>query len=130
MFNVLNESNFSLYAAKYYDNPSCVGEEEFLEDISRFKYLKRLFGKYKESGEIRERLILNHLIILYNVFPPEQCTRMLCMKLHEYIEYLKPFLVYLNYWPERIKPITQRPEGIIGTDIGLDKKIVDVLRKL
>mgnify|MGYP006251878411 FL=1 len=65
MFETLDDSNFMLFAAKYYDNPSCVDTNEFEDDLSRIKYIKRLFRKYKDTGELRERLIFNHLIVLY-----------------------------------------------------------------
>jgi hypothetical protein len=64
----IDNDNFILFAAKHYENPQCYDSDEFYDDLKRFKYIKRLFGKYEESGELRERLILNHLIILYNVF--------------------------------------------------------------
>lgn len=121
----LDDSNFVLYAAKHYDNAQCYDADEFLDDLKRFKYLKRLFGKYEETGELRERLILNHLIILYNVFGNE-ATRMLFFKLTGYYSYLKPFLVLLNRMPEKINI------GIIvhSSDIPMDQQIIDVLRKI
>lgn len=128
MFENLDESNFLLYAAKFYDNPSCESYEEFEKDLSRIKYIKRLFKKYKEDSIVRERLILNHLIVLYNTFYPESCTRMLCLKLDDYLDCLKPFLIYLNYWPDRIDPI--KGVAIIGSDINMDMAIVNQLRKL
>ena len=66
--NKIDESNFILFAAQSYDNPQCMDETEFFDDLKRFKYLKRLFNKYKENGELKERLVLNHLTILYNLF--------------------------------------------------------------
>ena len=93
--NLEDSDVFLLYAAKYYDNPQCHDAEEFYDDLKRFKYLKRLFGKYKETGELRERLILNHIIILYNVFGMAT-SRMLFVKLYQYSDILKPFLVLLG----------------------------------
>jgi hypothetical protein len=122
----LDDENFILFAAKHYDNPQCYESEEFYDDLKRFKYLKRLFGKYEESGELRERLVLNHLIILYNVFGNE-ATKMLFYKLTGYYHYLTPFLILLNRMPEKI---------IIGStilyssDIPMDKHIIEVLRKI
>ena len=78
--DILNENNFILFAAKHYDNPQCHDTTEFFDDLKRFKYLKRLFSKYEEHGELKERLILNHLIILYNVFGVST-TKMLLYKL-------------------------------------------------
>lgn len=95
---ILTESTFLLYAAKHYDNPHCHDETEFEEDLKRFFYLKKLFQKYKQTGELRERLILNHLITLYNIFGLAT-TDMLFMKLEGFHESLKPFVEYLNYLP-------------------------------
>ena len=95
----LTESTFLLYAMKHYDNPQCTEMSEFEEDIKRFQYLRKLFSRYRQDGDLKERLILNHLIVIFNVFGP-QATNMLFMRLHEYNEYLKPFVLYLNYMPE------------------------------
>lgn len=121
----IDDDNFVLFAAKHYDNPQCYDAEEFYDDLKRFKYLKRLFGKYEESGELRERLILNHLIILYNVFG-DTATKMLFYKLDGYYSYLVPFLVLLHRLPEKINLGTV----IHTSDIPLDNKIVEVLRKI
>lgn len=121
----IDDSNFVLFAAKHYDNPQCHDTEEFYDDLKRFKYLKRLFGKYEESGELRERLILNHLIILYNVFG-DTATKMLFYKLDGYYHYLKPFLVLLHRLPDRVI----LDEIIYTSDIPMDTKIIDVLRKI
>jgi len=83
MFEKLDETNALLYAAKHYDNPQCYDTIEFYDDLKRFQYLKRLFNRYKETGEIKERLAINHIIILYNVFGPVHCTRLLFLKLHD-----------------------------------------------
>jgi len=121
----LDDENFILFAAKYYDNPQCYDAEEFYDDLKRFKYLKRLFGKYEESGELRERLILNHLIILYNVFG-DIATKMLFYKLEDYYSYLVPFLVLLHRLPEKVNV----GKTIYTSDIALDMHIVEVLRKI
>jgi hypothetical protein len=121
----LDDENFILFAAKYYDNPQCYDSEEFYDDLKRFKYLKRLFGKYEESGELRERLILNHLIVLYNVFG-DIATKMLFYKLEGYYSYLVPFLVLLHRLPERVNV----GRTIYTSDIALDLHIVEVLRKI
>lgn len=129
MIEKLDESNFLLYAAKHYDNPQCFDTIEFYDDLKRFKYLKRLFGKYEESGELRERLILNHLIILYNVFGNE-ATRMLFYKLDGYYSYLKPFIVLLGYMPEKITGIGIENKTIYSSDIAMDSTIVKTLRNI
>lgn len=124
----LDESNFLLYAAKHYENSQCLDTEEFYDDLKRFKYLKRLFGKYEESGELRERLILNHLIVLYNVFG-QHATRMLFLKLDSYYSYLKPFLVLLNFMPDKVI-IGADNRVIYSSDIHMDARIIEVLRKI
>jgi hypothetical protein len=98
----LEESTFLFYASKYYDNQQCHDILEFEEDLKRFHYLRKLFGRYKQLGDLKERLILNHLIIIYNCFGIH-ATNMLFMKLEDYHEYLKPFVAYLNYMPEFIE---------------------------
>jgi hypothetical protein len=128
--NFLDESNFLLYAAKYYDNPQCYDTEEFFDDLNRFKYLKRLFNRYEESGDLKYRLILNHLIILYNVFGPIATTRMLFFKLKGQYKFLKPFLVLLGYMPDVIYKLSDDEDHIISSDIPMDHKIVKTLREL
>jgi len=123
-FDMLTEDNFLLFAMKVYDNPQCKDMEEFYEDINRIKYLKRLFKKYKTSGILRERLILNHLIIFTNVFGINASNRILFHRIEKELHpYLKTFLVYLNLLPENI------PETELKT-IPLDKRIIDRLRKI
>lgn len=126
----LDETNFLLYAAKNYDNPSCFSTLEFYEDLSRFKYIKRLFSRYEETGDLKERLILNHIIILYNIFGVPATTRMLFFKLNNYHQYLVPFLVFLNYCPDKVHPIGIEGKTIIVSDILIDKQIVEALRKI
>ena len=128
--NSLDESNFLLYAAKHYDNPQCYDTEEFFDDLNRFKYLKRLFNRYEESGDLKYRLILNHLIILYNVFGPIATTRMLFFKLKGQYKFLKPFLVLLGYMPDVIYKLSDDQDHIISSDIPMDHKIVKILREL
>ena len=129
MIEKLDDSNFILYAAKHYDNPQCYDTIEFQDDLKRFKYLKRLFGKYQESGELRERLILNHIIVLYNVFG-EPTTRMLFYKLSEHLHLLKPFLVLLGYMPDRVNNIGSDNKSYITSDIPMDPHIVSALRNI
>lgn len=126
-FDNIDESNFLLFAAKHYDNPQCHDTVEFYDDLQKFKYLKRLFSKYEETGEIKERLVLNHLIVLYNIFGIET-TRMLFFKLDGYHKYLKPFLVLLNKMPEVVYGIGGK--NIISSDIIMDVKIVKLLREV
>lgn len=128
--NKLDESNFLLYAAKHYDNAQCFDTVEFYEDLNRFKYIKRLFNKYRESGDLKERLILNHIMILYNLFGPLATTRMLFLKLRGYESYLIPFLIFLNYLPDVIIGIGIENKTIHTSDIELDKSIIEALRKI
>ena len=119
-FDKLTHRNFKLYAAKHYDNPECLDIEEFKQDLSRFKYLKRLLKRYELTGDLQIRLILNHIIVLYNVFGIEACNKMMWFKINdEHWNVIKPFLVYLHYLPEEEK-----------VEIPMDPYIVDVLREL
>jgi len=86
-----------MFAIKHYDNPQCEGEKEFHDDMKRFKYNKRLLRKHKDSGILKERLLLNHIIVLNNLFGPEACVTLILFKIQrEYWETLKSFLLYLN----------------------------------
>ena len=126
----LDDTNFLLYAAKHYTNTECYDTLEFYDDLKRFKYLKRLFNIYTENADLKERLILNHIIILYNIFGVEPTTRMLFFKLYEHKESLKPFLVFLNYMPEKICNIGLEGITINNIDIFADPIIEERLRKI
>lgn len=126
----LDETNFMLYAAKHYDNPSCFDTLEFYEDLNRFKYIKRLLSRYEETGELKERLILNHIIILYNLFGVPATTRMLFFKLRGFYHCLVPFLLLLNYLPEKVDNIGLNNKSVITSDIILDPGVVNALRKI
>ena len=126
----LDESNFLLYAAKHYDNPQCHDTIEFYDDLKRFKYIKRLLNRYLEEGDLKERLIVNHITILYNVFGPTATTRMLFLKLKGLESQLIPFLILLNILPSRVECIGIDNQTIITSNIPPDLKIVHVLRKL
>lgn len=130
MFEKLDETNFMLYAAKHYDNPHCYDTLEFYDDLNRFKYLKRLFNRYEETGELKDRLIINHLTIIYNIFGAEPATRMLFLKLRGQYHFLKPFLVLMGYMPDIVRGIGIDGKDIISSDIPLDEKIVEVLRQI
>ena len=129
MIDKIDESNFMLYAAKHYDNPQCFDTLEFHEDLSRFKYIKRLFNRYEESGELKERLILNHLIILYNVFGPVT-TKMLFFKLNGHLHLLKPFILLLGFLPDKVTGVGVENKTIFSSDIPMDENIVKILRKI
>lgn len=125
-FDTLTEENILLYAMKAYDKPNCI-MSEFREDMKRIDYIKRLFRKYRKFGEIKERLILNHLMVLYNVFGPEVSTRILFFRvLKDDYSTLKTYLTFLNLMPERVKGI--RGLDIISSNIPIDMVIAGTLR--
>ena len=123
----LTEETFHLYAAKHYDNPQLYNEEEFYDDLKKFKYIKRLFNKYSETGELKERLILNHIVVLTNVFGPDAVVKLLFLRLPEYLHYLKPFLLLLSILKDKVEV-----NNIvhITTNISMDKTIVERLRDI
>ena len=129
-FEKLDETNFLLYAAKHYDNPSCFDTLEFYEDLYRFKYLKRLFSRYQETGELKERLILNHIIIIYNLFGSDAATRMLFFKLKDFLSLLKPFLVMLEFCPEVVFNIGLDGKNIRTSDVSMEPNVINALRKI
>jgi len=122
----LDEESFLLYAAKYYDIRMAASSEEFYDDLRRFQHLKRLFKRYEEDDDLKVRLILNHLTVIYNCFGVG-ATTMLFFKLEEYHKCLKPFIIMLGYMPEVIEYSFKR---ITTSEIPLDQTIVDELRKL
>ena len=129
MFEDLNDDNFLLYAMKFYDNPQCLSETDFNNDLKIIKYVKRLLNRYERTGEIKERLMLNHLIMLGNVFPVQIVSRILFFKIpKEYWSALKTFMIYLNYMPEQILSING--EDVISSDIPIDMFIAKKLREV
>ena len=97
MYEKITPQNVVMYAIKNYDNPQCEGEKEFEDDLKRFKYIKRLLRRYYDTGVLKERLLLNHLIVLNNVFSIEAATTLLLYKIQPtYWPALKSFLIYLN----------------------------------
>ncbi len=127
-FDDLTSENVLLYAVKAYDKPNCI-MSEFKEDMKRFNYLKRLFYRYRKEGEMRERLVINHLIVLYNVFGVEVATRLLFYRIHkEDYHTLKTYLLFLNYMPSIVRGI--RGQNIISSDIAVDLKVAEVLREI
>jgi len=130
MIQQLDDSNFMLYAAANYDNPQCYDTDEFYDDLKRFKYLKRLLNRYKETGELKERLILNHLTVIYNVFGSTPATRLLFFKLDGYYDLLKPFLVLMGLMPDKVENIGPMNLTFNDIDIHMDERIIKVLRKI
>ena len=120
MYEKITPNNVLMYAIKDYDNPHCEGEKEFEDDLKRFKYIKRLLRKYYDTKVLKERLLLNHIIVLNNVFGPDACATLLLYKIQpEYWPALKSFLLYLNILKE---------EELKQTD--KDEFVFEVLRKL
>ena len=125
-FDDLTNDNILLYAAKAYDKPNCI-MSEFKEDMKRFNYLKRLFKRYRKVGELREQLVLNHLVVICNVFGPEVATRILFFKISkDDFPALKTYLLFLSCMPERVKGI--KGHDIISSEIPVDMTIADILR--
>ena len=120
MYEKITPQNVIMYAIKNYDNPQCEGEKEFEDDLKRFKYIKRLLRRYYDTGVLKERLLLNHLIVLNNVFSAEAATTLLLYKIQPtYWPALKSFLIFLN----SIKP------GELE-DIQPDIKVLEILGKI
>jgi len=123
-FQILNSKNFLDYAIQHYENPECKDMDEFSEDVNRIKYLKRLFSRYDQEGDLKSRLILNHLIIFNNVFGMIPACRILFFRVEEkYYPILKTSLVFLDKLPTYI------PEVDLDS-IPLDHKILLELEKI
>jgi hypothetical protein len=122
----LSNENVMMYAVKAYDRPDCI-MSEFKEDMKRFNYLKRLFRRYRKVGELREQLVLNHLVVIYNVFGPEVATRLLFFKMSkEDYTILKTYLIFLSCMPEKVYGI--KGQDILSSDISIDMTIAKTLR--
>ena len=120
MYENITQNNFMMFAIKHYDNPQCEGEKEFHDDMKRFKYIKRLLKRYHNTGDLKERLLLNHIIILRNLFGNEACVTLLLFKTQaEYLPALKAFLKFLNMITD--KELNSLP---------VDDTVEDVLRKI
>jgi len=129
IFDDLNDDNFLMYAMKEYNDIQCTDIEEFYDDLKKIKYIKRLFNVYKNNGQLKERLILNHLIIFYNVFTVHAGTRILFYKIEkDFWPMLKTFLIYLDRMPDKIESI--RGEVILASNIQLDDGIISRLRSI
>ena len=126
-FDDLTDANFLMFAMKEYTNQQCTNIDEFYDDLKKIKYIKRLINRFLESGKLKEILILNHLIVFYNVFDNKAATRLLFFKIEEkYWSVLKTFLIYLSMMPETVKGI--RGKDIISSDIQLNQEVIDKLR--
>ena len=120
MYEKITPSNVLMYAIRNYNNPHCEGEKEFEDDLKRFKYIKRLLRKYYDTDVLKERLLLNHIIVLNNVFGADACSTLLSYKIQpEYWPALKSFLIYLNILrDDELKNVNK------------DEKVFETLRKL
>ena len=128
-FDDLNDDNFLMFVMKEYNNVHCLDTEEFYDDLKKIKYIKRLFNIYKNTGQLKERLLLNHFIIFFNVFPVEAGTRILFYKIEQHFwPMLKTFLIYLDRMPDKIESI--RGQVILSSEIDLDEGIVKRLRSI
>ena len=127
-FENLTNDNVMMFAIKAYDKPNCI-LSEFKEDMKRFNYLKRLFRRYRKVDELREQLVINHLVVLCNVFTPEIATRLLFFKMSkDDYSALKTYLIFLSFMPERIRAI--KGTDILSSDISIDNNIAQALRTL
>ena len=116
----LTKNNVLVYAAKHYYNPRCIDSDEFFEDLKRYKYVKQLLNRYRETGVLSERLILNHLIVIFNVFGFDAGIAMLELKLDKsYWGLLKPFLIFLKAF-----------DNDKWTGVEMDTLVVDRLRAI
>jgi hypothetical protein len=127
-FDDLTSENILMYAMKAYDKPNCI-MSEFKEDMKRFNYLKRLFKRYRKLGELREQLVLNHLVVLYNVFGPEVATRLLFYKMtKDDYSVLKTYLLFISCMPDRVRGI--KGHDIVSSEISVDMTIANALRQI
>jgi len=122
IFDEVNEDNLIIFAARHYYNPKCIDVEEFYEDLNRVKYVKRLVNRYtgNEDKKLSVRLILNHIVIIFNVFGIDAALKILKLKLKdEHWSIIKPFLIFLKYIEY---------DDFIGID--MDTRVVEELRKI
>ena len=116
----VTEENYLIVAAKHYNNPQCSSTDEFYADLDRIKYIKRIINRYLETGELSDRLLLNHIIVFCNVFGIEIGVKMMAVKLdYKYWSVIKPILVFLKYI---------EPTDLVGID--MDTNVINVLRKI
>jgi hypothetical protein len=124
----LTDENFLIFAAKHYDNNQCSGTEEFIDDLRRVKYIKKLITRFQQTGELKERLILNHLIILNNVFGAKALAKIVFLKMPRQLPYVKPFLELLGVLPETVHAVNGRDWNT--GEIHADPTISEALRKI
>lgn len=128
MISDLTDENWIIFAAKAYEKPFAI-QAEFDEDLNRILYIKRLLSKYHSTGSLKDRLLLNHLIIFYNVFGIDASSKLLWLKLEEKDwVVIKPFLLFLNLLPKQIQGV--RGMTVDTDTIEMDQKVIDSLRAL
>jgi len=125
---ILTDDNLEIYAIQNYKNNNCVDIKEFRQDFYRIKYIRRLIKRYETYGDLRERLILNHLVVLYNVFDNNACTRMIFFKLENYLSSITPFLLFINRLPKEV--LSYENKIIYTTDIKMNDGVISALRKI
>lgn len=129
MIDRLNSSNFIMFCMKSYEGPNCLDVDSFQKDLKRIKYIKRLLNRYHNTGKIKDRLLLNHIIILNNSFGPEATAKILFFKIEKKLwPALKIFLIFLSLMPDIITNIGK--EDILSSNVGLDPNIISILRKI
>lgn len=126
---ILTDENYIILSARHYDNPQCFDNTEFFNDLKRVKYIKRLLNRYKSLGDLKERLILNHIIILYNCFN-SFATKLLFLKLEKFYDILVPFLEVIGRLPEKIEGIGHLELIIDTRRISRDIAVVEILKKI
>lgn len=124
----LTDKNWRIYAAKNYDNTQCIGDEEFEQDLKRLKYIKKALTRYETTGELGERLILNHLIVLCNVFGPSAVVRLIYLRMNDQLSMVKPFLVMLRVLPPIVHAVAGK--DWYTDEVLMDQRVVDALRKI
>ena len=125
----LNDSTIEMYMMRQYQNAQCISIDEYNDDVSRIKYIKRLLNRYGNTGELKERLILNHIIVVYNVFGVDAATRILFFHIDEESwSVLKTFFVFLNVMPDKVKGIKGR--DILESDIAINFDVAGRLREI
>ncbi|MCK5615897.1 hypothetical protein KAR91_79265 [Candidatus Pacearchaeota archaeon] len=129
MVKVLTEANFVLYAAQHYDSVQCLDESEFYDDLKRITYIKRLCTKYADGGNLHIQLLLNHVIIMNNIFGPEATSYLLYLKAKEHMPTLKPILIFIGILPHTFENVGE--DTLIHTDeIKMDNEVVKQLREI
>jgi hypothetical protein len=127
-YEKLTNENYLIFCAQHYNGNKYYTTEEFVEDLNRVKYIKKLVTRYIENDELKERLILNHIIVLNNCFGSTILNKVLYLKLKDKMIYIKPFLIVLNLYQNKIYNVENEFE--IDMDlIGMDKNIINILRE-